>query len=104
MCQLQENSSPISYKFVLLKFFKVRDGCGELSATKARENAFEIIWAFEEVISSGMRENVTFRQVKDFLLMESQHEQREEEFIRVRELVIKIIVTFVRVIFHTCRK
>lgn len=49
--------------------------CRTLDEREILENAFELMSAFDEVVSLGYRENLTLTQIKTFLDMES-HEER----------------------------
>lgn len=58
----------------------VPEYCGSNSEDAVRENAFELIAAFDEVISLGYKENVTLAQVKTFTEMDS-HEEKLQKII-----------------------
>eukprot|EP00923_Selenidium_pygospionis_P017744 GHVN01031187.1.p1 GENE.GHVN01031187.1~~GHVN01031187.1.p1 ORF type:complete len:540 (+),score=97.86 GHVN01031187.1:2-1621(+) len=60
----------------------VQDCCqSTVSETLIVENAFNIVFAFDEVISFGYRESVTLSQIKAYTEMES-HEEKLQDLIR----------------------
>ena len=62
----------------------VADRCHSLEEQDILESCFEILEAFDEIVSLGYRENVTLSQVRTMLEMDS-HEERIHEIIeRVR--------------------
>lgn len=54
--------------------------CKSLDEREILRNAFELIGAFDELVTLGYRENLTLSQIKTFLEMES-HEERIQEII-----------------------
>ncbi|KAI9481598.1 MAG: hypothetical protein EXX96DRAFT_567347 [Benjaminiella poitrasii] len=58
----------------------VTDICRSCDETHILRNAFELLCAFDEIISVGYRENVNLSQVKSSIEMES-HEERIQEII-----------------------
>lgn len=65
----------------------VSDLCRSADEKEILKNAFELLGAFDEVVSMGYRENVNLMQVKSVLEMESHEEKIQEIIARVRELV-----------------
>ncbi|PGH26531.1 hypothetical protein AJ80_01845 [Polytolypa hystricis UAMH7299] len=60
--------------------------CRSLDEREIIRNAFELLSAFDELVTMGYRENLTLTQIKTFLEMES-HEERIQEIIeRNKEL------------------
>ncbi|KAL1957512.1 hypothetical protein VTO42DRAFT_5975 [Malbranchea cinnamomea] len=60
--------------------------CRSLDEREILRNAFELLSAFDEVVTLGYRENLSLSQIKTFLEMES-HEERVQEIIeRNKEL------------------
>ena len=59
----------------LLKYFQVPEYSYPLDEEGICRTAFELIFAFDEVISLGHKENVTVAQVKQYCEMES-HEEK----------------------------
>ncbi|KAI6246244.1 Coatomer subunit delta [Erysiphe necator] len=60
--------------------------CKSLEEREILKNAYELLSAFDEIVSQGYRENLTINQIKSFLEMES-HEERIQEIIsRNKEL------------------
>eukprot|EP01112_Ceratiomyxa_fruticulosa_P010292 TRINITY_DN2713_c0_g1_i1.p1 TRINITY_DN2713_c0_g1~~TRINITY_DN2713_c0_g1_i1.p1 ORF type:complete len:516 (+),score=127.75 TRINITY_DN2713_c0_g1_i1:182-1729(+) len=60
----------------------VPEYCHQLEETEITKNAFDLIFAFDEVIALGYKERVTLQQIKHFTTMESHEEERariEEE-------------------------
>jgi hypothetical protein len=58
----------------------VTSTCKSLDEREILKNAFELISAFDELVTLGYRENLTISQIKTFLEMES-HEERIQEII-----------------------
>lgn len=54
--------------------------CKSLDEREILRNAFELLSAFDELVTLGYRENLTLSQIKTFLDMES-HEERIQEII-----------------------
>lgn len=54
--------------------------CKSLDEREILKNSFELLSAFDEVVSLGYRENLGLQQIKTFLEMES-HEERIQEII-----------------------
>jgi len=62
----------------------VSSTCRTLDEREIVKNAYELLSAFDELVTLGYRENLTLSQIKTFLEMES-HEERIQEIIsRVR--------------------
>jgi hypothetical protein len=62
----------------------VTSTCKTLDEREILRNAYELLSAFDELVTLGYRENLTISQIKTFLEMES-HEERIQEIIsRVR--------------------
>ena len=53
----------------------VPEFCPILEEDQVQENAFELVFAFDEVLANGYRDNVTLSQVKTSLEMESYEEK-----------------------------
>lgn len=65
----------------------VTSTCKTLDEREILKNAYELLSAFDELVTLGYRENLTISQIKTFLEMES-HEERIQEIIsRVREQI-----------------
>jgi hypothetical protein len=65
----------------------VTSTCKTLDEREILRNAYELLSAFDELVTLGYRENLTISQIKTFLEMES-HEERIQEIIsRVRWLL-----------------
>lgn len=54
--------------------------CKSLDEREILRNAFELLSAFDELVTLGYRENLSLSQIKTFLEMES-HEERIQEII-----------------------
>ncbi|TQS32864.1 hypothetical protein Golomagni_06808, partial [Golovinomyces magnicellulatus] len=64
----------------------VTGACRSLDEREILRNAYELLSAFDELVTLGYRENLTISQIKTFLEMES-HEERVQEIIaRNKEL------------------
>jgi len=74
----------------------VPEYCHQLEETEITKNAFDLIFAFDEVIALGYKERVTLQQIKHFTTMESHEEERariEEEVKKAqarREMIKKM--------------
>jgi hypothetical protein len=49
--------------------------CWVVHVCRLQENAFELVFAFDEVLANGYRDNVTLSQIKTSLEMESYEEK-----------------------------
>ncbi len=62
----------------------VSDQCRNADEKEISRNAYELLNAFDEVISLGYRENINLMQVRNVLEMESHEEKIQEIISRVR--------------------
>ncbi|KAF1343925.1 hypothetical protein BDV97DRAFT_322545 [Delphinella strobiligena] len=60
--------------------------CKSLDEREILRNAFELLSAFDELVTMGYRENLTLSQIKTFLDMESHEERIQEIIARNKEL------------------
>lgn len=60
--------------------------CKKLDEREVSRNAFELLSAFDELVTLGYRENVSLAQIKTFLEMESHEERIQEIIARNKEL------------------
>ncbi|KAF2815777.1 uncharacterized protein BDZ99DRAFT_493747 [Mytilinidion resinicola] len=60
--------------------------CKSLDEREIVKNAFELLSAFDELVTLGYRENLTLSQIKTFLEMESHEERIQEIIARNKEL------------------
>ncbi|KAF2104345.1 coatomer subunit delta [Rhizodiscina lignyota] len=60
--------------------------CKSLDEREILRNAFELMGAFDELVTLGYRENLTLSQIKTFLDMESHEERIQEIIARNKEL------------------
>ncbi len=60
--------------------------CKSLDEREILRNAFELLSAFDELVTLGYRENLTLSQIKTFLDMESHEERIQEIIARVCDL------------------
>ncbi|KAK8190095.1 hypothetical protein HDK77DRAFT_392417 [Phyllosticta capitalensis] len=60
--------------------------CKSLDEREILRNAFELLSAFDELVTLGYRENLTLSQIKTFLDMESHEERIQEIIARNKEL------------------
>jgi len=61
--------------------------CKSLDEREILRNAFELLSAFDELVTMGYRENLTLSQIKTFLDMESHEERIQEIIARVGKLI-----------------
>jgi len=59
----------------------VPEYCRSLEEMEIRENAFNLIFAFDEIVALGYRENVNLAQIKTFVEMDS-HEEKVYQAVR----------------------
>lgn len=62
--------------------FKIPEYCRNLDEKEISENAFNLIFAFDEIVALGYRESVNLAQIKTFVEMDS-HE--EKVYLAVRQ-------------------
>ena len=55
--------------------FQVPEYCKVLEEDDILENSFQLIFAFDEIVALGYRENVNLAQIRTFIEMDS-HEER----------------------------
>lgn len=67
----------------------VSDMCRSLEERDVLRNSFELLGAFDEIVSLGYRENVGLQQIKTFLEMESHEEKIQEIIERNKEMEAK---------------
>lgn len=67
----------------------VSDTCRTLDERDVLRNSFELLGAFDEIVSLGYRENVGLQQIKTFLEMESHEEKIQEIIERNKEMEAK---------------
>lgn len=67
----------------------VSDMCRSLDERDVLRNSFELLGAFDEIVSLGYRENVGLQQIKTFLEMESHEEKIQEIIERNKEMEAK---------------
>ncbi|KAH8731640.1 hypothetical protein GQ44DRAFT_671652 [Phaeosphaeriaceae sp. PMI808] len=60
--------------------------CKSIDEREILKNAFELLTAFDEIVTLGYRENLTMSQIKTFLDMESHEERIQEIIARNKEL------------------
>ncbi|KAJ2984938.1 hypothetical protein NUW58_g5803 [Xylaria curta] len=64
----------------------VSSTCRTLDEREIVKNAYELLSAFDELVTLGYRENLTLSQIKTFLEMESHEERIQEIIARNKEL------------------
>jgi hypothetical protein len=64
----------------------VSSTCKSFDEREILKNAFELLSAFDEIVTLGYRENLTLTQIKTFLDMESHEERIQEIIARNKEL------------------
>ncbi|KAH9906465.1 hypothetical protein F4778DRAFT_651011 [Xylariomycetidae sp. FL2044] len=64
----------------------VTSSCRTLDEREIVKNAYELLSAFDELVTLGYRENLTISQIKTFLEMESHEERIQEIIARNKEL------------------
>ena len=68
--------------------------CKSLDEREILKNAFELLTAFDEIVTLGYRENLTMSQIKTFLDMESHEERIQEIIARNKELEASEAVSY----------
>ena len=66
----------------------VSDMCRSAEEREILRNAFELLGAFDEIVSLGFREQINLMQVRNVLEMESHEEKIQEIIARVRQLIL----------------
>ncbi len=62
--------------------------CKSLDEREISRNAFELLSAFDELVTQGYRENLTMSQIRTFMEMESHEERIQEIIARVRSVSV----------------
>ena len=65
----------------LIPVLQIQEYCHSLTEQDVSQNAFDLIFAFDEIVALGYRENVNMAQVRTFTEMDS-HEERIFEAMR----------------------
>lgn len=68
----------------------VSDLCRSLDEATVLRNSFELLGAFDEIVSLGYRENVNITQIRSILEMES-HEEKIQEIIERVSLLLCLL-------------
>ena len=61
--------------------------CSTFDESEIRENAFNLIFAFDEIVALGYRENVNLAQIRTFVEMDS-HEEKVYQAVRQVRFII----------------
>lgn len=64
-----------------LIFFQIPEYCKSMDELEIAENAFNLIFAFDEIVALGYRESVNLAQIRTFVEMDS-HEERVYQAVR----------------------
>lgn len=71
----------IKYMF---DFFQIPEYCNSMDELEIAENAFNLIFAFDEIVALGYRENVNLAQIRTFVEMDS-HEEKVYQAVRMTQ-------------------
>lgn len=63
------------------------------------ENAFNLIFAFDEIVALGYRESVNLAQIRTFVEMDS-HEERVFQAVRHTQVIHVLLYLFFSLSFH----
>lgn len=61
--------------------FQIPEYCRNMEETEISEQAFSLIFAFDEIVALGYRENVNLAQIRTFTEMDS-HEEKVFQAVR----------------------
>lgn len=78
---------------ILIKIsFKIPEYCRNFEESEIRENAFNLIFAFDEIVALGYRENVNLAQIRTFVEMDSHEEKvfQAVRQVRINRFIMKI--------------
>ena len=67
-------------------FPQIPEYCHRLDEQDVLDNAFDLIFAFDEIVALGYRENVNLAQIRTFTEMDSHEEKVYEAMRKVRRL------------------
>ena len=76
--------SAVSHSDVSIHSFQIPEYCRTLDEQEVLDNAFDLIFAFDEIVALGYRESVNLAQIRTFTEMESHEEKVYEAMRRVR--------------------
>ena len=62
-------------------YLQVPEYCSSLEESEVCQNAYELIFAFDEIVALGYRENVNLAQIRTFIEMDS-HEEKMFKAVR----------------------
>lgn len=68
--------------------FQIPEYCSALEEQEVLENSFDLIFAFDEIVALGYRENVNLAQIRTFTDMDSHEEKVYEAMRKVRMIVV----------------
>ena len=69
------------FVFADKNFFQIPEYCRNIDEKEISENVFQLIFAFDEIIALGYRENVNLGQIKTFTEMDS-HDEKVYQAVR----------------------
>lgn len=72
-------STPLNYFTFII--FKIPEYCRSLEESEIADNAFNLIFAFDEIVALGYRESVNLSQIRTFVEMDS-HEEKVYQAVR----------------------
>lgn len=67
--------------FLNNKYLQIPEYCRSLEENEIIENAFNLIFAFDEIVALGYRESVNLSQIRTFVEMDS-HEEKVYQAVR----------------------
>lgn len=82
----------------------VSDHCRNADEKEISRNAYELLNAFDEVISLGYRENINLLQIRNVLEMESHEEKIQEIISRVSKDVLNLLNLLTLMLVYRTRK
>lgn len=73
--------NPVTVLYSNTNFLQIPEYCRSMEESEIADNAFNLIFAFDEIVALGYRESVNLAQIRTFVEMDS-HEEKVYQAVR----------------------